>query len=142
MKPVLFTACMMLFLGITWGNDHLDFNSNEVQETFSKLSKLEQMHYDNPQASLSELTSDADFSGLVIEAATISSVSNAGDLPLLPAFWWGCILGAIGILLVYLITEDQDQTMKALWGCLAWVGFWILWWVFWVLILGGSFWFW
>ena len=41
----------------------------------------------------------------------------------IPAFWWGCVLGWIGILLVYLLTDnDKEQTKKALYGCLVQAG--------------------
>jgi hypothetical protein len=140
MKSLLTTVVFALFATAAFATDDMQYDAGKVNQTFSKLDQLEQMHHQNPAASLDELKSDASFEGVRIEAATLSSVANAGDLPILPAFWWGCILGAIGILLVYLITEDKDQAMKALYGCLAWVGFWILYWVFWVLVFGGSWW--
>jgi hypothetical protein len=118
----------------------LSYNETELEQTFSKLNRLEQMYQENPAASLEELTAHAEFEGVKIEAANLSSVTNAGDLPILPAFWWGCILGAIGILLVYIITEDKDQSMKALWGCLAWTGFWLLLWIFSALLGFGFLW--
>ncbi len=44
----------------------------------------------------------------------------------IPGFVWGLILGWIGILIVYLVTEDQEETKKALYGCivnaLLWAG--------------------
>ena len=37
----------------------------------------------------------------------------------IPSFWWGFCFGGIGILLVYLVTENQFETRKALNGCIA-----------------------
>ena len=36
----------------------------------------------------------------------------------IPGFVWGLILGWVGILIVYLVTEDQEETKKALYGCI------------------------
>jgi hypothetical protein len=45
----------------------------------------------------------------------------------IPSFLWGCILGIVGILIVYIITDgDKMETKKALWGMLVWVGVWIV----------------
>ena len=36
------------------------------------------------------------------------------------SFLWGCAFGWVGLLIVYLVTDnDKEQTKKALWGCLA-----------------------
>ena len=58
----------------------------------------------------------------------------------IPAFLWGCVLGWIGILVVYLVTEDSDETKKALYGCLiGWgLGF-LLYILFVVVLFGGGF---
>lgn len=65
----------------------------------------------------------------VLESALIVNVSNSSaplgmanenESPLgIPAFFWGCFLGWVGILLVYMITDnDKEQVKKALNGCL------------------------
>lgn len=37
----------------------------------------------------------------------------------IPAFWWGCFMGIIGVLLVYIFTDNnKDQTKKAFKGFL------------------------
>ena len=38
--------------------------------------------------------------------------------PIIPAFWWGCLFGPVGILVVYLVEDDSSQTKSAFWGCL------------------------
>ncbi|NPA46501.1 MAG: hypothetical protein GXO24_04715 [Chlorobi bacterium] len=44
----------------------------------------------------------------------------------IPGFIWGLVLGWVGILIVYLVTEDQEETKQALYGCIVnavlWVG--------------------
>jgi hypothetical protein len=45
---------------------------------------------------------------------------RGGDAPLgIPSFVWGFCLGVPGIAIVYFVAEDKDETMKALWGCVA-----------------------
>jgi cytochrome c biogenesis protein CcdA len=45
----------------------------------------------------------------------------------IPSFLWGCILGVVGILLVYILTDgDKAETKKALWGMLVWIGVWVV----------------
>jgi len=65
----------------------------------------------------------------LLNSALIENVSNSSapmgfttesEDPLgIPAFLWGCFLGWVGILLVYMITDnDKAQVKKALTGCL------------------------
>jgi hypothetical protein len=45
---------------------------------------------------------------------------RGGDAPLgIPSFVWGLCLGVPGIAIVYFVSDDKDETMKALWGCVA-----------------------
>ena len=49
-----------------------------------------------------------------------NSISTMMEPPLgIPSFVWGCCLGVPGIAIVYFVSEDKDETMKALWGCIA-----------------------
>jgi hypothetical protein len=143
MKKACYTFLVLLFTtGLIIADNDFSYDAKQVEKTFSKLDKLEQMHFAQPSASLDELTSNSEFEGVSISAGTINMVVRDDAPPVLPAFWWGCILGAIGILIVYLITESREQTTKAVYGCLAWGVFIALWWVFAVFVLGGSFWLW
>jgi len=85
---------------------------------------------DNLKSQNSELLAD-----IKIEADTASVVASS-DLPAgIPAFWWGCILSWIGLILVYVITDkDNAQTKKALLGCLVGAGVWVIYYVFVVAI--------
>ena len=64
------------------------------------------------------------FDSALIENVSNSSapmgMTNESEDPLgIPAFLWGCFLGWVGILLVYMITDnDKAQVKKALTGCL------------------------
>ncbi len=72
-------------------------------------------------------TNDASFDE--VDASLLVNVSSNSILPLAPAvsdgpplgipsFLWGCILGWVGLLIVYLMADDSAETKKALWGCI------------------------
>jgi hypothetical protein len=69
-------------------------------------------------------------------STTPLGMEHEGEPPLgIPSFLWGCILGVVGILFVYILTDgDKDETRKALWGMLVWVGVVVVGWV----ILGAA----
>lgn len=100
----------------------VDFNEDAFYEEFSELSSLEEFLETN-ETSYSEL--------VAIESSLIASVAPEPLLPFsddvdsegpalgIPSFLWGCVLGWVGLLIVYLVTENTDETKKALWGCIA-----------------------
>lgn len=145
-NPLIMKLSLLVFL-LSMGtfafanSGDFTYDADKVNNSLSTLDALESMHKSSPDASFDELVQDSRFDGVSISKATISTHANQGDLPVLPAFWWGCILGALGILIVYLITEDSEQTKSALWGCLVAGGVYVLFWIFWVLLLGNAFWF-
>jgi zinc transporter ZupT len=58
----------------------------------------------------------------VSSTTTLPLSSSASDeLALgIPSFLWGCVFGIVGVLVVYLMTdENKDQTKKAFFGCIA-----------------------
>ena len=133
--------CLLCMGTIAFANNgEFSYDSEKVNSSLSALNDLEAMHHATPNATFDDLIQDARFEGISIDKATVYGHANSGDLPVLPAFWWGCILGAIGILIVYLITEDSNQTKAALWGCLVAGGVYVLFWLFWVVILNFSLW--
>jgi hypothetical protein len=120
----------------------LKYDEKTINAEFEKLNKLEQYVNTNEGTTLADVQETELAKDLKLDTNVTSTVA-AGDLPLnIPAFWWGCVLGLVGVLVVYIVTDqDKDQTKKALYGCLVWVGIWLLWWIFVVLIGGGSFFF-
>jgi hypothetical protein len=120
----------------------LKYDEKSINAEFEKLNKLEEYVNTNEGTTLADVQNSELTKDLKLDTNVTSTVA-AGDLPLnIPAFWWGCVLGLVGVLVVYIVTDqDKDQTKKALYGCLVWVGVWLLWWIFVVLIGGGSFFF-
>ena len=82
--------------------------------------------------------------GNLIESMNLvsdSSLPSDTKNPVLgiPSFLWGCGLGVVGILVVYIVSdEDKVETKKALWGCLAWTAVVVVADVIWWGSLGGA----
>jgi hypothetical protein len=126
MKKLLLSIFMVFFAGFTvFANDtdlfKLDYNA--VQAEFSQLDQLAVMVKSNSDLTYSVLKlEDAN----LIESLRLISESTLPDNsknPVLgiPSFLWGCGLGVVGILVVYIISDkDKVETKKALWGCVTW----------------------
>jgi hypothetical protein len=120
----------------------MTFNEQNINAEFEKLNKLEQYVTSHEGTTIedvkgTELTEDLKLDTNVTNAVAVD------ELPLnIPAFWWGCVLGPIGVLAVYLITDkDKDQTKKALFGCLVTAAVYIVYYIVVVAVIGRSFWF-
>lgn len=145
MRKVLSIFCA-LFLTATMTfakeNEALKLDEQKVNAEFNQLNKLEQYVNTHEGVTIEQAQNAGLTEGLTIDT-NVSSSAVAGELPLnIPAFWWGCVLTWVGVLIVYLVTDkDKDQTKKALYGCLVSAGVYILWWVF-VVAIGGRSWYW
>lgn len=111
----------------------MTFNEQAVNAEFEKLNKLEEYVAANEGVTIEDVQNTELTQDLKLDTNVTNAVA-AGELPLgIPAFWWGCVLGLLGVLAVYLITDkDKEQTKKALYGCLAWT---VLWVVYYVVVL-------
>jgi len=126
MKKLFLSMFMVFFAGFTvFANDadlfKIDYNA--VQAEFSQLDQLAVMVKSNSDLTYSVLKlEDAN----LIESLRLISESTLPDNtknPVLgiPSFLWGCGLGVVGILVVYIISDkDKVETKKALWGCVTW----------------------
>ena len=99
----------------------LDYSA--VKAEFSQLDQLETMVTSNADVTYSNLMLTN--SGLVASMRLVpESLLPGGDkYPVLgiPSFLWGCGLGIVGMLCVYIISDqDKVETKKALWGCITW----------------------
>lgn len=97
------------------------FDEQKVSEATEGLANLEayvnenDLTYEALEAENSELVE-----GLNLDKnASINAFGPMVENPAgIPSFFWGLCLGWIGMLIVYLVTEDNDELKKALWGCL------------------------
>lgn len=104
----------------------IDESMFELDESVLSIAMYELNRLDNYIAQNEGVTYEdlKLFDSTLIENVSNSSapmgMTNETEDPLgIPAFLWGCFLGWVGILLVYMITDnDKAQIKKALTGCL------------------------
>jgi hypothetical protein len=135
MKKILFSffACIAFFGAMASSNPTTPvvsngFNDdlNAMEQEFSGLNALEQA-VDARNVTYNELA--AENSALLNSVTENQDLGNAllgaggkGDERALgiPGFWWGFILGLVGVLIVFLVVDDSSkkaQVRKALIGC-------------------------
>jgi hypothetical protein len=141
-KALLLTSCLLLallthFPSFAEGTDDLKFDEQKVNAELNKLNKLEQHVLTHEGVTLDEVSAANGnlTEGIALEVNSIAAVLADGELPAnIPPFWWGFCLGWVGLLVVYLITDnDKPQVKKAFTGCLISTGIAV---VFYVLLYG------
>jgi len=96
------------------------YNKNAVNTEFAELNAIEDFVLQNNGITLSEMkASNSDFTNSLPTFSFISTSVIYGGPIGIPSFVWGCILGPVGILAVYLLADDpSSEARKALWGCI------------------------
>jgi hypothetical protein len=123
MKKLLVSVFLVLFAGFTViANDadlfKLDYNA--VQAEFSGLNQLATM-VTNSGISYSDLLLTNGNMVASLSLVPESALPDGEKNPVLgiPSFLWGCGLGVVGLLVVYLVSdENKVETKKAMWGCI------------------------
>lgn len=97
------------------------FDDSEIYAAFADVSALDQYLSVNEGKTYADISMENSLilNGVSSTSSLPLSPSDNGDLALgIPSFLWGCALGWVGMLIVYLITESKEETKKALWGCI------------------------
>lgn len=123
---LLSTCFLLVFLtsltAFAISTDDLELDEQKINSELTKLNKLEQHVLANEGTNLEQVSANHSqlVEGISLEVNSIASVMADGELPgNIPPFWWGFCLGWVGLLLVYIITDnDKDQVKKAFTGCL------------------------
>lgn len=99
-----------------------DYDHNALEAAFYELNELDSYLEQNEGLSYEDLQAAGNIliAGIGDISTPLGLPADGDELPLgIPAFWWGCVLGWVGLLVVYVLTDkDKDQTKKALTGCL------------------------
>lgn len=116
-------------------DEALELAMQDLNELEDFLNVNDGVTYADLESSQSELIVGVE------NSTTPLGMDSESEPPLgIPSFLWGCIFGVIGILLVYIITDgDKDETRKALYGMLIWVGVVVVGWV--IIGVGASAWY-
>jgi cytochrome c biogenesis protein CcdA len=133
MKKILsLISILALSFSMAIAAEPINYDAQNIESEFDQLNKIENFVQNNEGTTLDNLKSQNSelLSDIKIEADTASVVASS-DLPAgIPAFWWGCVLTILGVVLVYVLTDkDNGQTKKALLGCLVSGGLYIIWWI-------------
>lgn len=111
----------------------------QVNEEFGRLSQLEIQLEQNPELSIEEVVKAfPELEGqMEISSSTFLTDGGNGNTLGIPPFFWGCVFGLLGILAVYIISDnDKAATKKALIGCLVTYGtFAVVYIVIWIVAL-------
>jgi len=101
-------------------SDLFSYDEQKINSELAEVSSLENFLWENQGVTYSELLSVNPVGAKALNFEGNSFMINGyGDPPLgMPSFLWGFCFGAAGMLVVYLVTEDHDETMKSLWGCI------------------------
>jgi len=118
--------------------DLFSYDKEKVSAMVADLNSLEAVVSEDASITYQDLVAVNHplIAGMDADAANM--MNGIANMPVLPAFWWGCILGPVGILLVYVIEEDRDQTMSALWGCVASAAGWTVFYIVYYIVLLGT----
>ncbi len=116
-------AIIALTVQVQAGNaDLFSYDKAAIETEFADLQTLEDYVYNHQSTTLTDLLASG--SALVANLNLMGSnpfgPSLAFDDPPLgiPSFIWGCVFGVAGLAVVYFVTEDDEETKKALWGCI------------------------
>jgi hypothetical protein len=96
-----------------------EFNDAEIYDAFAEVSSLDQYLAENNDKTFADISQENGSLLNGISATTTLPFSASSDELVLgiPSFFWGCVFGWVGLLVVYLVLENKDQTKKALTGC-------------------------
>ncbi|MDA3880389.1 MAG: hypothetical protein PF436_08380 [Prolixibacteraceae bacterium] len=96
-----------------------DFNESEIYSAFDEIAEVTDFIATN-DASYNDLeASDFSITNIGNTAAIATSIQDESkEPPVLSAFWWGCLTGVIGIVVVAVTTDNnKEQIKKSVLGC-------------------------
>jgi len=105
--------------GIT-GSNPFTYDREQLQSEFTEVAHIENYLMTNDEGQSWELSILMAQNQGIVEynlSSTIGSLVSEPPLGI-PSFIWGFCLGLVGMLIVNLVTEDKEETKKALLGCL------------------------
>jgi hypothetical protein len=106
-----------------------ELDENALAFAMQDLNELDNYLASNEGVSYTDLAeAGSDLIANVSDNSSPIGMDQEGESPLgIPPFLWGCVLGWVGLLIVYLISDqDKELTKKALIGCLVGTGVWVV----------------
>ena len=125
------------------GNAELfQVDAQELTADFAQLTELESFVNANEGITIDEINIENPMVQNVANASDVLGVlaSLRGDSPLgIASFVWGLCLSWAGVLIVYFVADDRDETKKAFTGCAVGAGVYIIFVVIYAVVLGNAF---
>lgn len=105
-------------LALAGAGDLFHYDKEKINQEMKDLSQLENFLIENQDLSYNDLLASDNPLLMNMDLSADMAIPGMINGPIIPAFWWGCILGPIGVLIVYVVEDDRAQTKSAFWGCL------------------------
>lgn len=108
---------------VTIDESAFSYDEEALMAELNELDQLDAYVESNEGITFDKLASED--SPLVANMESTASPMGMGgqdDGPPLgiPSFLWGCVFGVVGLVIVYIMTDnDKAETKKAMWGCVA-----------------------
>ncbi len=121
MRYLLLSMLSLLALSTLKANDRELFNYNKarIENSLNDLNQIEKIVNDHPDMEADDLVKSG-----IVEESSISFINSPlslnGEPPLgIPSFFWGCIFGVAGMIVVLIMTDkDKNEIKQALYGCI------------------------
>jgi hypothetical protein len=145
MKKVFFSALLALTMNFGFAAAHAElFNvdEQEINAEFAQLNELEQFVSANEGITLSEINPSNPLVQNVNNSSDILGTLSSlkGEPPLgIPSIVWGICCSVPGVAIVYFVSEDEEETKKAVIGCAISGAVYVLYYVLGVVVGGLSF---
>jgi len=122
MKKVIVASFVFLMSTVSMlagGADLFNYNQDELNASLGELNQLEEIVLADEEVTFESLQLTNEDLMVNISDQPMLTDATQGRPPLgIPSWIWGCALGFVGIGIVYFVTEDRDEAMKALYGCI------------------------
>ena len=118
MKKILLLLLIIPFFGFSSDSDLFKVDQKKVDSYMINIEKIESLVQQNNNDYLATY----DLSPQLFEKSNLNTSLNlslvSGELALgIPSFVWGLCCGVSGLAVVYFVTDDKEETKKALYGC-------------------------
>ncbi|MCF8363165.1 MAG: hypothetical protein K9G70_11140 [Prolixibacteraceae bacterium] len=121
----LIATAFLLFAASIFGfASGMSFDESEIYSAFTEISEVTEFIESN-NASYNDLEANNYSTANIMNTAAIatSMQDEATEPPVVSAFWWGCLTGPVGIVVVAVTTDNnKEQIKKSVFGCAIPVG--------------------
>lgn len=125
----------------TADNSAVNFDENEIYSSFNQIDNLVNYVSENDVTYTDVQSYDNSLVANVSSDAAIAlNTSNGGEPPIVSAFWWGCLLSWVGVIVVYVTTDSNPEYTKQAWkGCAIAAGCYVVSWLaYYILVIAAA----